>query len=257
LSRQKAAALSLSQRAVRLAEQSSWAHAFAAWAEPSSSESIPEPEPLLDSEWKRALEGWTVARPLEFEISGRRYVGGAAYQIIAAQSQDILTVLMDASQLPLALPLTHEAVQISGPPRLLPNPGASWTDSEGIAILLSQGTSLMRAHYAISLARPDAHTLRFTLDPSHEHDVRDARGYFTAHQLNRTHSLVTVFVGVDLGAGLATAFLRRKVQKAALATPAHIRGYVEPLVQQECERADAGRGAEAVVQGNSGAPTHS
>jgi hypothetical protein len=200
------------------------------------------------------LEGWTVAQPLDFPLGDRKYVGGTAYQVVAAESDAILAALSDADQLPQALPLTHDAEQVplaSGHPShwtaqeppapRAASPGSSlgWLEPTGparprrVAVELEQGSALFKARYTVQLTRTDENTLRFSLDSARHHDIRDARGFFTAHRLNATHSLVTVFVGVDLGGGLAHSLLKRPVQKAALAAPAHIRRYLEPLAKRE------------------------
>ncbi len=220
----------------------SWRLAAEAW------DTIPAPEQPSASEWDLIAQGWTVARPLDFELDGRSYVGGAAYQLIAAGQHRILTTLTDPEQLRSALPLTHDAKQVAqADGRLLPSPATAPSSSAGanrrperlaggapwVAVELLQGNALLRAKYTVTLARPDAHTIKFTLDPTRKHNIRDARGFFTAHQVSPTHSLVTAFVGVDLGSGLVSALLRGAVQKATLSAPAHIRKYVEPIAKRE------------------------
>lgn len=222
---------SLHQFGKALSGQSGWSRAFAAWNQNSQQSAVPRPEPLSAEEWQSVLEGWTVSRALEFELDGRVYLGGAAYQIIAADSEDILETLIDPEHLKAALPLTHDAVWVSPAMRPL-RPQAAPIQPQGVRIELHQGPALLRARYTVQLVRTDVHTLRFEVDRSRKHDIRDARGFFTAHQLNSTHSLVTVFVGVDLGGRFAQALVGRSVQRAALATPAHIRKYLEPMVQR-------------------------
>jgi hypothetical protein len=173
---------------------------------------------------------------MDFRLKGHKYVGGASYQVIAASPKEILAALSDANQLPLALPLTHDATELplSAPSSVNVNSFFMTPASpQNVTVELTQGNALFKARYTLELRRLDAHTLGFSLDSSRKHDIRDARGYFTAHQISPTHSLVSVFVGVDLGGGLAKALLRRPVQKAALSSPAHIRAYVEPIAQRQ------------------------
>jgi hypothetical protein len=194
--------------------ENGWSLAAADWGSADQG-GFPAPEGLTQDELRRIEEGWTVARPFEFEGHRHAYVGGVAFQIVEASSEEVLSALLDVEQLPHALPLTHRA-------RLVEK---SETDQ---LVEIVQGNSLMKARYAVRLTRVGDHAIRFTMDPRHPHDIRDARGYFTATRFSERHTLVTVAVGIDLGQGLARSMLKRQVQKVALSAPAHLRRYVEP-----------------------------
>lgn len=192
-----------------------WSLAAAEWGSLDQG-GFPTPEGLTADELRRIEEGWTVARPFEFEVNERSYVGGVAFQIVEAQSEDVLSALLDVQQIPRALPLTHRAHLVSS------------SSSEDLVVEVVQGTSLVKARYSVRLTRVRDHAIRFSMDSSRPHDIRDARGYFTATRYSDRHTLVTVAVGIDLGHGIARSMLKRQVQKAALSAPAHLRRYVEP-----------------------------
>lgn len=216
-------------RATRLLPQvpreNGWSLAAAEWGSAGQG-GFPTPEGLSSDELRRIEEGWTVARPFEFTSEHHAYVGGVAFQIVEASVEEVLSALVDVEQLPRALPLTHRA-------RLVEK------SDHDLVVEVVQGSSLMKARYAVRLTRVGDHAIRFTMDPAHPHDIKDARGYFTATRFSERHTLVTVAVGIDLGHGLARSMLKRQVQKVALSAPAHLRRYVEP-------RAAAAAGALAL-----------
>lgn len=196
-----------------------WTLAAAEWGEADAQSGFPTPEVLTQSELRRIEEGWTVARLFEFHVDGRSYVGGVAFQIIEAQQEDVMSALLDVEQIPSALPLTHRAELVAR------------AGSEDLLVEVVQGNSLMKARYSVRLTRVASHAIRFSMDHERPHDIKDARGYFTATPYSERHTLVSVAVGIDLGHGLARSMLKRPVQKAALSAPAHLRRYVEPRVQ--------------------------
>ncbi len=95
-----------------LQSNTSWSLAAQEWG-PSGQGGFPTPEGLTPEELRRIDEGWTVARPFEFEVGGRDYVGGVAFQIVEAPTEDVLSALLDVNQIPLALPLTHRATLVA------------------------------------------------------------------------------------------------------------------------------------------------
>lgn len=196
-----------------------WTLAAAEWGAAGEQSGFPTPEVLTDSELRRIEEGWTVARPFEFQVDGRAYIGGVAFQIIEAKQEEVLSALLDVEQIPNALPLTHRAELVAR------------AGSEDLLVEVVQGNSIMKARYSVRLTRVASHAIRFSLDHERPHDIKDARGYFTATPYSARHTLVSVAVGIDLGHGLARSMLKRPVQKAALSAPAHLRRYVEPRVQ--------------------------
>ena len=207
--------LGLREEPARRASDTGWALAAAEWGTGDHG-GFPTPELLTSDELRRIEEGWTVARPFEFHVAGQTYVGGVAFQIIEAKQDDVLSALLDVNQIPSALPLTHRAKLVSR------------SSAEDLLVEVVQGNSLVKARYSVRLTKVAGHAIRFSMDPERPHDIKDARGYFTATPYSDRHTLVTVAVGIDLGHGLARSMLKRHVQKAALSAPAHLRRYVEP-----------------------------
>lgn len=191
-----------------------WTLAASEWAELPAAE-LPEPEALSEDELRRVREGWTVRRDLSFRFHGRTYTGGVAYQIMRAPSEEVIATLLDPNHLREALPLTHEA-------ELLDTDAAHRLEVE-----LLQGKAPVFTRYTLRLDRTDAHALRFALDPTRPHGIRDVRGYLTARPFHGDYCLVTVAVAFDLGGPWMRALFDRPVQNAALAAPAHLRRYLE------------------------------
>lgn len=191
-----------------------WALAAREWTSRAGA-GFPAQEPLSESEQRRVREGWTVTRPLSFELDGRKYVGGVAYQIVRVPSEQVLTALLDAERLPRALPLTLDARPLQSSP------------TDQLSVELLQGKAPIFARYTLHLSREREDALRFALDKDRPHSIEDVRGYLTSQPFTSDYALVTVAVGFDLGRSLMRSWLERPVQKAALAAPAHLRRYLE------------------------------
>ena len=171
---------------------------------------------LSDEERDALLAGHTVSRPLRFERGTGSYVGGVSYQIVEVPASAVYEVLAEERRLPDVLPNTHSVRWVGRHGRLR-------------CVEISQGTRLVRATYTVCLEhdRP-AGLIRFWLDPSRPHGIRDVWGYFRVEPLGAERSLVTVAVALDLGPGLVRLVFEDAVQALALSTPRYIRDYVEP-----------------------------
>ena len=174
------------------------------------------PGGLSDAERQALLEGQTVVRPMRLEYRGGRYVGGLSYQLVKASVPELVTALLTVNQLPQLLPRTKRA-------RLV--------DSNGnrSRVELVQGNSLIEATYTVHLERDvDPAVVRFWLDPSRPHDIRDVWGYFRVHPFGAARSVVTVAVALDVGDGLVRMLFEDRIQRVILDTPRHIRDFLEP-----------------------------
>jgi hypothetical protein len=174
----------------------------------------------LASNERLALErGELVTRPLRFEHEGGSYVGGVSYQVVDARPELVLLALSDVANWPEALPRTKSA-------RLL---AASPPTSRISHVELVQGGSLAEARYAVMLERADdGETIRFWLDPTRPHDIRDVWGFFRVQALPDGRALITVAAAVDLGGGLARLFFEDNIARTVLNAPRKIRDFVEP-----------------------------
>lgn len=159
--------------------------------------------------------GGMVSRPLRFDQQGGSYVGGVSYQVVDARPEMVLAALSDVANWPEALPKTKSARLVAS--------------ANGISrVELVQGGSLVDARYALMLERADGETIRFWLDPSRPHDIRDVWGFFRVQAFPGGRSLITVGAALDLGDGLARALFEDKIARMVLHAPQKIRAFVEP-----------------------------
>jgi hypothetical protein len=181
-------------------------------AEPSAA----GPAALLSQKERRALDsGVLVSRALSFAHAGGSYVGGVSYQVVDVQPEQVLSALSDVSNWPEALPRTKSA-------RLLDVRG-------GLPrVELVQGSSFVEARYTVVIDRAESDTIRFWLDPSRPHDIRDVWGFFRVKPLPGGRSLITVGAALDLGDGLTRMLFEDKIAKLLLRAPTKIRDFVEP-----------------------------
>jgi hypothetical protein len=147
---------------------------------------------------------------------GGSYVGGLSYQLVRASVPELITALLTVDQLPQLLPRTKRA-------RLVDSSGGR------ARVELVQGNSLVEATYTVYLERDaDPPVVRFWLDPSRPHDIRDVWGYFRVQPFGATRSMVTVAVALDVGDGLVRWLFEDRIQRVILDTPRHIRDFLEP-----------------------------
>jgi hypothetical protein len=185
----------------------------------SAAEPAPRPRehaaPLSSHEQEALHAGVMVSRALRFQQEGGRYVGGVSYQVVDARPELVLAALSDVANWPEALPRTKSA-------RLL-------KAKDGLSrVELVQGGSLVEARYTVMLARADADTIRFWLDPSAPHDIQDVFGFFRVQPLPGGRSLITVGAALDLGDGIARMLFEDKIAGMLLRAPHKIRQFVEP-----------------------------
>lgn len=178
-------------------------------AEPSARPSLSPPE-------QRSLEsGVLVSRALRFAQGGGSYVGGVSYQVVEARPELVLAALSDVANWPEALPRTKSA-------RLLDTQGGR------PRVELVQGGAFVEARYTVLIDRAESDTIRFWLDPSRPHDIRDVWGFFRVKPLPGGRSLITVAAALDLGDGIARMLFEDKIAKLMLRAPSKIRQFVEP-----------------------------
>jgi polyketide cyclase/dehydrase/lipid transport protein len=185
-------------------------------AAPLRAESASDASPQLSGSEQHALEaGVLVSRALRFAHGDGSYVGGVSYQVVDARPELVLAALSDVANWPEALPRTKSA-------RLL-------DDRNGLSrVELVQGGSFVEARYTVVLDRADGETIRFWLDPSRPHDIRDVWGFFRVKALPGGRSLVTVGAALDLGDGLARMLFEDKIAKMLLRAPRQIRAFMAP-----------------------------
>ncbi|HVJ17021.1 MAG TPA: SRPBCC family protein [Polyangiaceae bacterium] len=180
-------------------------------------------EPALPSRALSGVErdalktGHIVSRPVRFQRSpSQTYVGGVSYQVGKASPAEIMSTLLDLQALPEVLPRTKRA-------KLVENSGAR------AKVELVQGGGMFEATYTVVLEQNAGRDeLRFWLDPSRPHDVKDVWGYFRVRPFGPDHSLLTVAAVLDLGPGIVRMMFEDSIQNLILGSPWNIKKYVEP-----------------------------
>jgi hypothetical protein len=196
--------------------------ALAVFAEPGVAGAKPEAVPRANAAFTSQerdvlLAGGLVSRPVRFArgVEGF-YVGGISYQIVQATPAEVMAALVDVDGLPNVLPRTKRAA-------LVPGTGTR------ARVDLVQGGGMFEAKYTVHVEQsPDRDELRFWMDPSRPHDVKDVWGFFRVRPFGTDHSLVTVGAVLDLGPGIVRALFEDKIQDIILSSPATIKRYVEP-----------------------------
>ncbi len=159
-----------------------------------------------------------VTRPLRFKSgSDGFYVGGVSYQVVHADPSQVLAALASAESLPRALPATLSATMLS-------------REGRTARVELVQGKSPFVVKYTVVLEQAaSGNAIRFWLDPTRPHGIRDVWGYFRVEEFGEGKSLLTVAAALDLGPGLTRSLFEDRVQRVILRTPSRIRSFVEPL----------------------------
>ena len=172
---------------------------------------------LSAREREALMSGHIVSRPVRFQRGvDSTYVGGVAYQVVRATPVEVRAALLDLEALPELLPRTKRAT-------LVDNTGAR------ARIELVQGGGMFEATYTVFLEQnAERDELRFWLDPSRRHDVKDVWGYFRVRPFGPDHTLVTVAAVLDLGPGIVRMLFEDSIQKLILGSPWNIKKYVEP-----------------------------
>ncbi len=184
-------------------------------AEPTPAPSIQPAAPLTVHEREALHAGGMVSRALRFAAGGGKYVGGVSYQVVDARPELVLAALSDVSNWPEALPRTKTARLVGS--------------QDGLSrVELVQGGTFVDARYTVVLQRADAGTIRFWMDPSQPHDIRDVWGYFRVQGLPGGRSLITVGAALDLGDGLTRMLFEDRIASMLLRAPSQIRQFVEP-----------------------------
>jgi ribosome-associated toxin RatA of RatAB toxin-antitoxin module len=187
-----------------------------AWGEAPAVKGVPT---RFDAAERQALLGGaTVARPVRFERGpDGSYIGGVSYQLVHASPARVLAALADVEALPRALPRTERATLIS-------------REGRGARVELVQGKAPFLVTYTIRLEQSESGDgIRFWLDSSRPHDVKDVWGYFRVTPFGTDKTLVTLAVALDMGPGLGRLLLSDRVERIILRAPGKIREYVEPL----------------------------
>jgi hypothetical protein len=173
--------------------------------------------PFSADEREALATGHIVSRPMRFRHgSGAFYVGGVSYQVVNATPGEVMAALLDLQAMPQLLPKTKRATLVES--------GGSRARVE-----LVQGGGMFEATYTVFLEQnAGKDELRFWLDPSRRHDVKDVWGYFRVRPFGPERTLVTVAAALDLGPGIVRMLFEDSIQGLILGAPWSIKKYVEP-----------------------------
>jgi hypothetical protein len=176
-------------------------------------------EDFSASERKALTAGDTVTHPMAFARGDGRYVGGVAYQIVRATPDQVLRAMTTPGELPDLLPSTREARLVS-------------TGASDSSIELVSGTALVNARYTVRFRRVAKTQLKFWLDPSRPHGIRDVWGFVSARPIGPKRSLLAVGVALDVGSALVRLLFEDDIQETILTTPRQVRDVLEARARE-------------------------
>jgi len=178
----------------------------------------PRRQQLTAAEWERLRAGQRVEHARAY-CEHPHYLGGAAYQLVAASPDEILSALFDPAQLERMLPQTMRVTALGNEH---PAPGLE----------LEQGNGVIKATYSVVLEHDrEAGEIRFRLDRSRPSDIEDVSGFFRVTPYEDGRSLITVAATLDVGSGLVRLLFRDIIQELILMTPTQMKNVIEPSVE--------------------------
>ncbi|MBP9114353.1 MAG: SRPBCC family protein [Polyangiaceae bacterium] len=142
-----------------------------------------------------------------------RCIGGVVYAIINASPTTIQSMLTHPDQFRKLLPMTKSA---------------EWTplrERAGHSIRIHQGNALFDVAYTLDVTQERA-GLRFALNPSQPHDLRDAWGFVRLEPLDEQQTLVTFGLMVQLGSDLLANLFEKRIQRTLSTLPSRLRSLV-------------------------------
>lgn len=176
-------------------------------------------EGLSADETTRLHRGEMVSRPVTLEGEESRYVGGVTYAVVQASVSEIQELFEDVAAYSHVLPRTKRASLV----------GRRGLDQ---LVELRQGNAVIDARYTLRV-RHEAwrRDVRFWLEPSRPHDIRDAWGYFHVDPLpdspsGAPRSVVTYGILVDVGPGIVRELFEERVRAVVLSAPDVLRRFV-------------------------------
>lgn len=179
---------------------------------------------LSTDETNRLLGGETVARTQELARGNRRYVGGVTYTMLDGSMQDLAAVLDDVRYWRRFLPKARDARRVG-------------TVDGDMLVRVTHGSAIVQVGYVLRVHR-DGDVVRFWMDPSREHDIEDAWGFFRAEPAGDGRTLVTYGILVDMGDGLLRDMFEPRMQQLALDVPIFVRDVV---IQRQAQGRRAAR----------------
>jgi hypothetical protein len=140
------------------------------------------------------LAGALVRRDLERREGDHTLYGGASWQRIESPIADVWRTVTDPSALTRLVPALDEAEVIEESAR------------ERVVLMHHHVGMIEASYYAILRLDAAERTLRFELDPSRPHDVREGRGYLRLTRY-RGATIAEWSILVDPGAGILSGLV--------------------------------------------------
>lgn len=172
--------------------------------------------PFTPEERSRLLAGELVRRPDARREGNGRYIGGTSWQRVRAPREEVWRVIEDVRNYPRLIPGVDTA-------RVVEDRG-----DERVIFLRHSYSFVHASYYARVRIQRDDHTIRFDLDRSRPHDIRDGRGFITLDRYGDDETIVTWGVMADVGSGILTGVFAPVIHDWILRVPWCVRGRIEP-----------------------------
>jgi hypothetical protein len=196
----------------------------AAWAVGLASP-LARADQLTLAEIARLDAGQTVTRKTTIDRGPERYVGGVTYAVVETSADDLASILDDVGAYEALLPRTKRARLVG-------------EDAGRRFIELWQGNALVTTSYTLRVeADRPARELRFWLDPTKPHQMRDAWGFFRyapwrAGEGSPARVLLTYGILVDFGPGIVRDLFEERLRGLLLSVPELVQRYVSARVKR-------------------------
>ena len=120
------------------------------------------------------------------------------------------SMLTDANSWPHFLPETRQARR------------DGFVGGDPLVSVVSESVLFDAPAYTLRVHR-EKNTVRFWMDPSKKHDIRDVWGFFRAEPLADGKTLVTFGILIDMGDGLLRDLFEKRVREVALEIPDRVK----------------------------------
>lgn len=171
--------------------------------------------PFTREEREHLVAGQLVRRPETRREGANTYIGGTSWQRVHAPREVVWDAIVNVDNYPRLIPGVDTAT-------LVEQHGA-----RRIVYLRHRYSFVSAAYHAIVNVDRRHWTIRFELDPTRPHDVRDGRGFITLDRYRRNETIVSWGVMADVGSGIVTGVFAPVIYDWILRVPYCVRGFVE------------------------------
>ncbi len=170
---------------------------------------------FTEAEQRTLVGGELLRRDLSHREGDRQLYGGASWQRVHAPIERVWEVATDPRSLTQLIPSLDEARVVS--------------QQDGARVIyMHHSYAIAETSYYVRMEIDDAaRSLRFRLDPSRPHDIREGRGFLSLSSY-RGDTIVAWGMLVDPGAGVVTQLFGPMLNEWLLLPPRCMRDAVEP-----------------------------